>query len=194
MAEGTAQRVWTTALGQLELYVTRANYETWLRHTVGLRVEPDNFVVGVPTAFVREWLVTRLRTRVVETVSAILGRQTKVSFEIVADCHVNGNGEARTRLEMGATPTLAGIPSAVSEQTLNPRYTFKRFVVGDSNRMAVVAAIKAAENPGMDYIRFLSIAHPGLARPTSYMRSPTTRGGPTTRPFMLHRSSLLTSS
>ena len=50
MAERTAQRVWTTALGQLELYVTRANYETCLRHTAGLRVEPDNFVVGVPTA------------------------------------------------------------------------------------------------------------------------------------------------
>ena len=54
MAERTAQRVWTTALGQLELYVTRANYETRLRHTVGLSVEPDNFVVGVPTALIRE--------------------------------------------------------------------------------------------------------------------------------------------
>ena len=77
MAEGTAQRVWTTALGQLELYVTRANYETRLRHTVGLGVEPDNFVVGVPTALIREWLVTRLRSRVVQTVSAILGRPTE---------------------------------------------------------------------------------------------------------------------
>ena len=54
MAERTAQRVWTTALGQLELCVTRANYETGLRRTVGLRVEPDNFVVGVPTALIRE--------------------------------------------------------------------------------------------------------------------------------------------
>ena len=92
MAERTAQRVWTTALGQLELYVTRANYETRLRHTVGLGVEPDNFVVGVPTALIREWLVTRLRSRVVQTVSAILGRPTEVSFEIIGDGHTNSDG------------------------------------------------------------------------------------------------------
>ena len=164
MAERTAQRVWTTALGQLELYVTRANYETRLRHTVGLGVEPDNFVVGVPTALIREWLVTRLRSRVVQTVSAILGRPTEVSFEIVGDDHANGKGEAAITLEMGSTPPAVEVPSTVPEQRLNPRYTFKRFVVGDSNRMAVAAAIQAADNPGMDYNPIFIHSPPGLGK------------------------------
>jgi len=164
MAERAAQRVWTTALGQLELYVTRANYETWLRHTEGLRIERDNLAVGVATAFIREWLVTRLYSRVIQTVSAILGRPTEVSFEIIGDGHTNGNGEATMPLEMGSTPSRTAVPSMVPEQRLNPRYTFKRFVIGDSNRMAAAAAFQAAENPGMDYNPIFIHSPPGLGK------------------------------
>ena len=40
MADATAERIWNTALGQLQLHVTRPNYDTWLKDTEGLRVEP----------------------------------------------------------------------------------------------------------------------------------------------------------
>jgi hypothetical protein len=50
MADPTAQRIWNTALGQFQLHVTRPNYDTWLKETEGLRVEPGNFVVGVGPA------------------------------------------------------------------------------------------------------------------------------------------------
>ena len=56
MADATAQRIWNTALGQLQIHITRPNYDTWLKDTEGLRVEPGIFVVGVPTEFVKEML------------------------------------------------------------------------------------------------------------------------------------------
>src|SRR5439155_5882192 len=89
---------------------------------------------------------------------------TEVSFEIVGDDHANGKGEAAIPLEMGSTPPAVEVPSTVPQQRLNPRYTFKRFVVGDSNRMAVAAAIKAAENPGMDYNPIFIHSPPGLGK------------------------------
>ena len=46
-----AARIWETALGELQLQVTRPYYETYLKDTVGLECREDRFIVGVPTAF-----------------------------------------------------------------------------------------------------------------------------------------------
>ena len=39
MRDINARTLWEAALGQLQLQVTRPNYETWLRNTVGLALE-----------------------------------------------------------------------------------------------------------------------------------------------------------
>ena len=45
-------------------------------------------------------------------------------------------------------------PTVIKQLTktdLNPNFTFESFVVGDSNRMAVLTALKVADNPGVIY-------------------------------------------
>jgi chromosomal replication initiator protein len=166
MSDPTAQRIWNTALGQLQLHVTRPNYDTWLKDTEGLRVEPGHFVIGVPTEFIREWLGTRMRSLVSQTVGHILGRPTEVSFEITGNGHSNGNGHLETTLPLAtaSSPTQAVISSPLPQQRLNPRYSFKSFVVADSNRMAAAAACQAAENPGADYNPVFIHSTPGLGK------------------------------
>ena len=58
MGDPTAERIWDATLGQLQIHVTRPNYDTWLKDTKGLRFGDGQFVVGVPTEFVKEWLAT----------------------------------------------------------------------------------------------------------------------------------------
>ena len=60
MNHNTAATTWQTTLGQLQLRMTPANFETWLRDTVGLRHDHDGFVVGAPNELAREWLGVRL--------------------------------------------------------------------------------------------------------------------------------------
>lgn len=165
MADPTAQRIWNTALGQLQLHVTRPNYDTWLRDTEGLRVEPGNFVVGVPTEFVKEWLATRMRSLVSQTVGRILGRPTEVAFEIKGhNGHTNGHADGALPLASAVGPAQAVISSPARQQRLNPRYVFQNFVVADSNRMAAAAAGRAAENPGADYNPLFIHSTPGLGK------------------------------
>jgi chromosomal replication initiator protein len=168
MADPTAQRIWNTALGQLQLHVTRPNYDTWLKDTEGLRLEPGHFVIGVPTEFIREWLGTRMRSLVSQTVGHILGRPTEVSFEITGNGHSTGNGhghiEATMPLASAGSPAQAVISSPMPPQRLNPRYSFKSFVVADSNRMAAAAASQASENPGADYNPLFIHSTPGLGK------------------------------
>jgi chromosomal replication initiator protein len=165
--DATAQRIWVTALGQLEIHVTRPNYDTWLKDTEGLRVEPGNFVVGVPTEFVKEWLSTRMSSRISQTVSNIVGRPTDVAFEIVSR-NGNGNGKSHTNGAMALAQTVNIAQAAISSPRpagrLNPRYTFESFVVADSNRMAHAAACRAAEHPGVDYNPLYIYSTPGLGK------------------------------
>jgi chromosomal replication initiator protein len=172
MADTTAQRVWDAALGQLQIHVTRPNYDTWLKDTRGLRIDTGSFVVGVPTEFVKEMLGSRMRGLVSQTVGGILGQPTEVSFEILAS-NGNGaapagtNGKSATRDDSAlaeASPVHSIISSPLLRQRLNPKYTFRSFVIADSNRIAAAAAMAAAERPGEDYNPLFIYSSPGLGK------------------------------
>jgi chromosomal replication initiator protein len=167
MADPTAQRIWNTALGQLQLHVTRPNYDTWLKDTQGVRLDSGYFVVGVPSEFIKEWLSKRMGSLVTQTVGGILGRPIEVTFEIIGrNGHTNGNGhiDGSLPLTSAAMPAQAVISSPSPPQRLNPHFTFKSFVIADSNRMAAAAAYRATESPGTDYNPLYIYSTPGLGK------------------------------
>ncbi len=127
-----ARQVWEAALGALELQVTRANYQTWLKSTVGISLNGNQMVVGVPSAFAKEWLEKRLLHLIQKTLLSLLGRPVEVQFL------VNPSSKSGETEEFEC-------PS------FNPKYTFSSFIVGDSNRLAHAAASGVAENPGQAY-------------------------------------------
>ena len=145
MSEQKAAATWTAALGQLELTVTRANFETWLRDTIGLRHEPDAFVVGVPNDFAIEWLGARMKPLITRTLSRVLGHAIDVAFEVIRHDH--------EPLALLRDADADEIPDFLRKRpsvppALNPALTFDTFVVGDENRLAAEAAAKAAAAPG----------------------------------------------
>ena len=54
MDEQAARRIWETVLGQLQLQISRTNYDTWLKETVGLGADNGHFVVGTNSDFTSE--------------------------------------------------------------------------------------------------------------------------------------------
>src|SRR4029079_797037 len=79
----TPATTWAATLGQLQMLVTKANFETWLRDTVGLRAEDGRFVVGAQKDFATEWLATRLRPLITKTLAKVLGHAVDVVFEVM---------------------------------------------------------------------------------------------------------------
>ena len=141
------QQVWEAALGELQLQMARANYETWLRDTEAADFDGETFTVGAPSAFVAEWLERRLRSVVRKTLLGLLGRAVAVRFVVSAEA---GTAAALT----GSPPPPANARPNVRtfrDAGLNPRYTFGTFVVGVGNRMAHAAATSVVERPGDGY-------------------------------------------
>ncbi len=134
-----AERLWQAALGQLQVEMPRAAYETWVRDAELLTYEDGEFVVGVQNAFARDWLEDRLRPTVNRVLSGIAGRTVEVRFVV-------------WQAPIAEQPTaLKAQPADPSEQRLNPRYTFENFVVGKSNRLAHAAARAVSDDPAGPY-------------------------------------------
>ena len=123
-SDAPAQRTWEAALGRLQLQVPRPSYDTWLRDTVGLSIDGEALVVGVPTTFAAEWLGGRLHGLVETAVASVARAPLAVRFA------VRGAAPTPTRalVPRAAQPAVAPLvptPSAPDE-----RYTFASFVAG----------------------------------------------------------------
>ena len=48
--------LWENALAEIEVSVSKANFATWFKDTLIVRINDGVAVVGVPNAFVKDWL------------------------------------------------------------------------------------------------------------------------------------------
>jgi len=144
----SARQIWEAVLGELQLQLTSTNYDTWLRDTVGLSYQANQFVVGVPSPFAMEWLEQRLQSLIKKTLMGITGNDLDVSFEIHQGeqgklANAKGKGPVSNSSYHGSKKTLSN--------AFNPKYTFQSFIIGNCNRLAHAAALAVAEKPGRVY-------------------------------------------
>ena len=158
MKASSAAEVWQAALEELQLKVSPANYQTWLKNTVGLAQRDGDFIVGVPSSFVTESLEKRLNPLIEKTLSGITGRSLKVQFQV----HL-GDEEG----ELGPSPPSLSkqqLSQRASPPKFNRRYTFDTFLVGTCNRLAHAAAQRVANDPGSSYNPLFIYSGVGLGK------------------------------
>jgi chromosomal replication initiator protein len=169
VTEVDLESVWGQVLSYMEAELQRTSFETWLRRTQAVGLSGDTFDVAVPDAFAREWIEGRYRPLIENTLGKVLGRPVKVRFSVPAwksevAATVDGSPPMTLfdeRPVSGSAPGVRSSPeipfSAIQpvrhspDTYLNPKYTFERFVVGNSNRFAHAAALAVAESPARSY-------------------------------------------
>jgi chromosomal replication initiator protein len=142
-----AKQVWRAALGELQVSLSQANFETWLKDTALVDVDESTFTIAVPNGFAKDWLETRYRSLISQTLARVVGYSVQLDFEV---------REVLPQVEDGAPPQPVRLePSRVGGEgpsaSLNPRYTFSTFIVGSANRLAHAASLSVAERPGHAY-------------------------------------------
>jgi chromosomal replication initiator protein len=151
-----AESIWNAALGELELQMTKATFNTWVKPTVAVSWQEDDFVLGAPNGYIKDWLENRLHTPIQRTLTGILGQPVNVQFVVWAEEQEIDEPNTLPLLnpaeESEAQPqSHAPTPAANGHMPLNPRYTFETFVVGPSNRLPHAAALAVSEAPAMAY-------------------------------------------
>ncbi len=148
-----AKQVWRAALGELQVALSPANFETWLRDTHLVEVDEQRFRIAVPNAFAKDWLEGRYRALISQTLARVVGYSVQVEFVIAAGDEVVAAAAATAVQPVRVEPTRvgAGEGAAAGASYLNPRYTFSNFIVGSANRLAHAASLSVAERPGHAY-------------------------------------------
>jgi len=144
-----AEQAWQSVLGQLQMEMPRASFDTWVRDTKPVSYQDGMLTVGVRNAYARDWLENRLATTVNRLLFGITSASVDVKFIVSgleAEQVVDEPTPHRNQLE----------PVAVSEQpvrnlSINPRYVFETYVVGSGNRLAHAACLAVAEKPARAY-------------------------------------------
>jgi chromosomal replication initiator protein len=144
-----AEQAWKSVLGQLQMEMPRASFDTWVRDTRPVSYDQGVLTVGVQNAYARDWLESRLASTVSRLLIGVLNSNVSVDFVVSAteDRANLANAEA-------APPESIEIePSGFNNRnsSLNPRYTFETYVVGSGNRLAHAACLAVAEKPARAY-------------------------------------------
>ena len=53
------KKVWDSSLNEIELEISKANFNTWFKNTFIAREENGTIYLGVPNSFTREWFLKK---------------------------------------------------------------------------------------------------------------------------------------
>ena len=151
----TPKEIWETALGELQLQVSKPNYRTWFGKTVGLSYQGNQFVVGVPNTFAAEYLEKNQLSLIQKALDGLTSPDVEVVFKVNGKSHGN--------------PVHDNLPLEISSTVrsftrLNPGYIFDYFIEGTSNRLARASAMSVARNPGYSYNPLFIYGGAGLGK------------------------------
>jgi chromosomal replication initiator protein len=144
-----AEQAWQSVLGQLQMEMPRASFDTWVRGTTPLTYEDGVMSIAVRNAYARDWLENRLLSTVTRLLAGMMNRAVDVRFVVASEHDVAEADEFIDENDSADSPSSAAVKQRNS--TLNPRYTFESFVVGANSRLAHAAALAVAERPARAY-------------------------------------------
>lgn len=129
----------TKAKELLKDETTKISYETWIKNLEIESADNGNVVLSTSTTFKRDAIESRYHDLLVNTFNFITNKECSVSI-IAKEEMTNQGSTSETTQNIG-----------YSNETLNPKYTFDTFVVGNNNRFAHAAALAVAEAPATSY-------------------------------------------
>ncbi len=81
-ADHETEQMWTAAQGELQLQMTRAAYDTWVKHTAAVSSDAHSLTVSVPNNYIRDWWQQHLQTTIDRIVTGIVRHPMTVKFTV----------------------------------------------------------------------------------------------------------------
>ncbi len=109
-----AEKAWQATIGQLQMEMPKAAFDTWVRNTEFISYEDGSFIVGVQNAYARDWLQSRLASTVTRLLIGIMNRTVEVRFVVWQNAHEDA------KLNPGGEINPAEAPDELQQnQTIN---------------------------------------------------------------------------
>ena len=134
---------WDIVQKQFDKTFGREVYNSWLKDVSLIKEFNDYIILGVPTRFFRDWIVSRYLDKILELIKGLKKSIIRIEFKIVEDIK-NPNIE---NLKADAIKNITEIKDSVlNYNRLNPNLTFDSFVQGKSNEIALSYSKRVCED------------------------------------------------
>ncbi len=143
---------WARVRGRLRAEFGEATYRSWLKPLTLKQVDGGCVSVSVPTRFVRDWVAQNYADRITSVWNQMNTEVRRI--EVVVDATRPSEDRTSPKAAAAVNPAaeIEDVPPPVPADDrnpfsapLDPRFTFKNFVVGKPNEFAHAAARRVAE-------------------------------------------------
>ena len=140
--------IWSSIKLQLKDIYGEAEYSNWLKLLTFSKVEKEIIIFYAPTKFMCDWILSHYGKKILS-----LWREKSISIK---DISVFVYNDKETNKEQDENYKSFNKTTSISktsdfENNLDPRFTFKDFVVGKSNELAFSACRRVADSKDVPF-------------------------------------------
>ena len=117
-------------------------YHSWLKSIILIKEYNDFIILGVPTRFFRDWIVSRYLDKILTQVKNFKLSLNRIEFKIVED-----SKKSFEQNKLDELNKVTGIKDSIlTYNRINPKLNFQNFVEGKSNEVALSYSKKVCEH------------------------------------------------
>ncbi len=157
--ELTAGELWTRILDAARPGLSEQSFETWLASSSAVALSDADLLVEAPSPFHKEMIEDRFLGTLSEHAHRIVGRPIGISLRAgsLERSGLPGVEVSTPQIDVGLLENSSVQPDAPpldqrrEDASMNERYTFDRYVVGNNNQLAYAACQAVARKPAKMY-------------------------------------------
>ncbi|EDT13612.1 chromosomal replication initiator protein DnaA [Clostridium perfringens] len=146
--------LWEQALNIIKGEISEISFNTWIKSCTPISISDNILKLSVPNEFTKGILDTRYKDLLIQALKIVTSRKFKIEFYLESDLEEEKENEEKQKEQKKDNTNDVDGSIVVSDEmsaTLNPKYTFQSFVIGNSNRFAHAASLAVAESPAKAY-------------------------------------------
>jgi chromosomal replication initiator protein len=155
--------IWEKTVSKIKEKISQQNFETWITPIKIVSKEEGNVQLSVPNKFFRDWLVDNYFSVIKKCLYEVTDVDMNISFVINQESGKSASSTDHV-VKLRDSLALKKGQRVKPHPSLNPNYSFERFVVGPSNQFAHAASIAVSEQPAKNYNPLFIYSDVGLGK------------------------------